>query len=63
MTPEQRYFFDVTGYLHLEGVLQRSALHSAQEAAQRYIDTPGTELPSGFKCESKGTYLHGFAFD
>ena len=63
MTPEQRYFFDVTGYLHLEGVLHRSELHSAQEAAQRYIDTPGTDLPSGFKCESKGTYLHGFAFD
>ena len=22
MTPDQRYFFDLTGYLHLEGVLQ-----------------------------------------
>ena len=40
MTPEQRYFFDLTGYLHLEGVLQGAALQKAQEAAQRYIDTP-----------------------
>ena len=35
MTPEQRYFFDLTGYLHLEGVLQGAQLAAAQEAAQR----------------------------
>ena len=39
MTPEQRYFFDLTGYLHLEGVLEGKQLAAAQEAAQRYIDT------------------------
>ena len=26
MTPEQRYFFDLTGYLHLKGVLQGAEL-------------------------------------
>ena len=62
MTPEQRYFFDVTGYLHLEGVLQGTALADAQEAAQRYIDTPPEELPPGFHGD-KGNYRHAFAFD
>jgi len=37
MTPEQRYFFDTTGYLHLRDVLSEDELKAAQEAAERYI--------------------------
>ena len=33
MTPEQRYFFDLTGYLHLQGVVQGAELKAAQDAA------------------------------
>ena len=67
MTPEQRYFFDLTGYLHLEGVLQGEPLRAAQEAAQRYIDTPPEQLPEGFHIdldrEHFHWYLYAFAFD
>ena len=67
MTPEQRYFFDLTGYLHLEGVLQAAQLAAAQEAAQRYIDTPPEQLPEGFHIdldrEHFHWYLYAFAFD
>ena len=34
MTPEQRYFFDLTGYLHLEQVVQGDELEQAQQAAR-----------------------------
>ena len=30
MTPEQRYLFDVTGYLHIEGAVKGAALKEAQ---------------------------------
>ena len=67
MTPEQRYFFDLTGYLHLEGVLQGEELIKVQAAAQRYIDTPPDEVPDGFKIDHErehfNWYLHAFAFD
>ena len=67
MTPEQRYFFDLTGYLHLEGVLQGEELEKVQAAAQRYIDTPPDEVPDGFKIDHErehfNWYLHAFAFD
>ena len=67
MTPEQRYFFDLTGYLHLEGVVQGEALAQAQQATQRYIDTPPECVPPGFEInlerEHFNWYLHGFAFD
>jgi hypothetical protein len=67
MTPEQRYFFDMTGYLHLEGVLQGEALQKAQAAAQRYVDTPPNQVPDGFEInherEHFNWYLHAFAFD
>ena len=49
MTPEQRYFFDLTGYLHLKGVVQGAELKAAQDAAQRYIDTPPEEVPTGLE--------------
>lgn len=67
MTPEQRYFFDLTGYLHLERVLQGPALEQAQQAAQRYIDTAPDRVPPGFQInlerEHFNWYLHAFAFD
>ena len=62
MTPEQRYLFDVTGYLHLKNALSPDELKVGQEATQRYIDTPSDELPSGFGVDGK-RHLHGFAFD
>ena len=61
MTPEQRYLFDVTGYLHLENVLTGDTLQETQEAIDRYIQTPEDELPPGF--EIRGLHQHGFAFD
>ncbi|HIG16576.1 MAG TPA: hypothetical protein EYQ31_04385 [Candidatus Handelsmanbacteria bacterium] len=62
MTSEQRYWFDLTGYLHIPKALSAAELTAAQEAAQRYIDTPEHELPAGFGVDDK-RYLHGFAFD
>ena len=58
MTPEQRYFFDLTGYLHLDGVLQGAQLAAAQEAAQRYIDTPPEQLPEGFHIDLDREHFH-----
>jgi len=67
LTPEQRYFFDLTGYLHLEGVLQGAQLAAAQEAAQRYIDTPPEDVPAGLEInlerEHFNWYINAFAFD
>ena len=61
MTPEQRYLFDVTGYLHLENAIQGEELKAAQVAADTYINTPTEELPDGF--DSSGKHLpNGFAF-
>jgi hypothetical protein len=62
MTPQQRYWFDLTGYLHIPNALSAAELSAAQEAAQRYIDTPEHQLPDGFGVDDK-RYLHGFAFD
>jgi hypothetical protein len=67
MTPEQRYFFDVFGYLHLKGVIEPEDLTAAQEAAERYVRTPPEQVPPGFgiKEPSKGFLLfqYGFAFE
>lgn len=66
MTPEQRYFFDTTGYLHLKNVLNDAELHQTREAAERYIHTPAAELPPGFAAtegQHATRYLHAFAFD
>ena len=62
MTPEQRYFFDLTGYLHLEQVLQGDELARAQEAAKRYLGTPPEELPDGYRILEK-EYHHAVGFD
>ena len=61
MTPEQRYLFDVTGYLHLENVMTDEELKAAQEAANEYINTPTEELPPGFNSSEKNL-PNGFAF-
>ena len=37
MTPEQRYLFDMTGYLHIEGAVTGENLKNVQEAANQYI--------------------------
>ena len=75
MTPEQRYLFDVTGYLHIENGITGQALKDAQEAANQYIFCPPNERPPGFRTrpremavEDLGNlplirYEHGFAFD
>ena len=69
MTPEQRYFFDLAGYLHVESVLSEDELTKAQEAADRYINSSPEQLPPGFSIEyAKGprhldAHAHGFAFD
>jgi len=67
MTPEQRYFFDLTGYLHLRNVLTEAELKPAQEAADRYINMPPEEWPPEFGADLERRdltgYQHGFAFD
>ena len=35
MTPEQRYLFDINGYLHLPNVLSASELAAAQPVQRR----------------------------
>ena len=62
MSPEQRYLFDLNGYLHLKGVHEEKELKEAQAAADRYITTPPEELPSGFYVDGN-RYVDGFAFD
>lgn len=67
MTPEQRYLFDVTGYLHLENALSDEELRRAQEAVKRYVSTPPEQLPHDFGCRELEPgfygYDNGFAFD
>jgi hypothetical protein len=62
MTPEQRYLFDVFGYLLIEDALSPDELKACQAATERYINTPPDELPPGFGIDGK-RHLHGFAFD
>ena len=62
MTAEQRYLFDLHGYLHLKNVLSAKELAAARAAAERYVDTPPDELPAGFRVDGR-RYEHGFAFD
>ena len=67
MTPEQRYFFDLTGYLHLPGVLQGEQLRKIQEAGDRYITMDPKNWPAGFTADLERKdltgYQNGFAFD
>ena len=62
MTDEQRYLFDLRGYLHLKNAMSQEELTAARAAAQRYVNTPPEELSEGFGLD--GTrHLHGFSFD
>jgi hypothetical protein len=63
MIPEQRYLFDLNGYLHLEQALNREELSAAQAAAERYIHARPEDLPPDFGTENGRIYEHGFAFD
>ena len=64
MTPEQRYLFDINGYLHLHNVLRDSQLAASRSAIERYMATPDDQLPEGFsRSENKKNYENGFAFD
>lgn len=70
MTPEQRYLFDVTGYLHIKNAVTGDALKETQKAVDNYIHMPLGERPEGFTTRPKelepgkgGRYEHGFAFD
>ena len=62
MTPEQRYLFDVSGYLHLKNVLTTEEVASARDAAERYMNSSPGDLESGFTINGK-SHQHGFAFD
>jgi ectoine hydroxylase-related dioxygenase (phytanoyl-CoA dioxygenase family) len=62
MTAEQRYLFDLHGYLHLKNALSDEEVASARAAAERYTKAPLEELPKGFSLDGK-RHRHGFAFD
>ena len=62
MTPEQRYLFDLHGYLHLKGVVSDDEVGAAGAAAVRYSETGSNALPEGFVVDGK-RFGHGFAFD
>jgi hypothetical protein len=49
MTAEQRFLFDMTGYLHLERALRPGGaeLLAAQAAAERYVAQIGPRPPAG----------------
>ena len=62
MTAEQRYLFDLHGYLHVKNAFRGEALAAAREAAERYVATAPEELPEGFRFDGR-RLEHGFAFD
>lgn len=62
MSPEERYWFDLSGYLHLKAVLQGEELHCVQQAAERFLNTPEEELPPGYTIGDKA-YHHAIGFD
>ncbi len=69
MTPEQRYLFDVSGYLHLKNVLTGKELEKCQQSVERCIHTPIDQLPAGMSSSYPGTETSvggigsGFSFD
>ena len=64
MTEEQRYLFDLCGFLHLKNALTPEELDAASEAVRRYIGSAPEDLPPHFGQSGnlKG-FAHGFAFD
>ena len=64
MTEEQRYLFDLCGFLHLKNVLTPEELDAASDAANRYIDSAPEDRPPHFgRSENLKGFAHGFAFD
>ena len=67
MPLEQRYCFDLSGYLHLRDVVTGQDLQEVQEAADRYVRMPPEEWPPGFGADLERKdvtgYQNGFAFD
>ena len=61
MTPDQRYFFDLTGYLHLRDVLSPAELAPAQAAADHYISMPPAEWPPEFGADPHTPRPHWLA--
>ena len=62
MTTEQRYLFDVTGYLHLRKAISEKDLALAQQAANNYINSSQDDLSSDFGSTDGRLYENGFAF-
>ena len=60
MTPEQRYLFDIQGFLLLSGALNDDEVDSARAAAEKY--SRSESIPIGFSVEGR-LHKHGFAFD
>ena len=46
MIPEQRYLFDVTGYLHLKNVLSAEELKAAARRGKRIHQYPYRRTPT-----------------
>ena len=64
MTPEQRYLFDINGFLLLRNVLSEAELTAGREAIDRYVTPPEEALPKGFSHSEDGTLpANGFAWD
>ena len=76
VTDTQRYLFDLTGYLHIQGALTSGELAAVQEAAERCImcGANGEGRPDGFVTkpadlaphehgQRTAGFQHGFAFD
>ena len=49
MTPEQRYLFDLQGFLHLESALSDAELSAAQNALSCLESIPDEDLASASK--------------
>ena len=47
MNEDQKYFFDVTGYLVLEDLLTHDHCEQLVEATNRIAETPAAQLPKG----------------
>lgn len=64
MTPEQRYTFDLDGFLHVRNVLSPDELREAKQAAYAYTDAvaSGEPLPDGFATHPGAVLGNGFAF-
>ena len=60
MTEEQRYLFDLCGFLHLKNVLTPEELDAASEAARHYIDSASEErlAPETLELLETAHYTH-----